>query len=438
MKSIRTTLLFWLTGSLLAGITLTALLTYRQAREEANEIFDYQMQQVAASLPNRPFEPVEPERIPNHNEQIVIQIWDSNGLRIYGSHLHPGLPQWAELGFSTVNTPDGEWRVYGASLDETVVQIAQPLKVRSMLAAGIALRTIAPLLLLFPLMAGLIWLAVRRGLAPILRLTDEIQRRDSRALAPIENQRLPEEIAPLAGALNELLHRLGTAISAQRDFVADAAHELRSPLTALQLQVQLAERANTADERLAAFANLKTGLSRAHHLIQQLLTLARQEPGAFPQILVRIRLDELAASTVTDFALQAAERGIDLGIEHADKISIEGQGDALRILLGNLIDNALRYTPEQGRIDVCVQTFEDHAEISVSDTGPGIPQEELPRVLDRFYRVAGTETEGSGLGLAIVQQIATAHQARLELSNQPTGGLLARVIFPAGSYIIES
>lgn len=430
MRSIRKTLLYWLTGSLAIGIALTAALTYRQARQDANEIFDYQMQQMALSLPSQAFSPLAPERAPDPAENIVIQIWDNNGLRIYGSHIEAGVPQWAELGFSSVHTANGDWRVYGAQLGETVVQIAQPLNVRRLLAASIALRTIAPLLLLFPIMAILTWLAVGRGLAPILRVTKEVQRRDAHALSPLENQNLPAEIAPLVSALNDLLARLDTSIAAQRDFVADAAHELRSPLTALQLQAQLAERASTEEDRQSSFTSLKAGLSRIQHLIQQLLTLARQEPGAFPQNRDPVRLDEIARSAVSDFALQATERGIDLGLEQAEEITLTGHADALRILMGNLIDNALRYTPAPGRIDVLVRRTDQAIELLVNDSGPGIPEEELPRVRDRFYRVAGTETQGSGLGLAIVQQIAVAHGATLELANRPEGGLAARVLFP--------
>ncbi|MBS1156299.1 MAG: two-component sensor histidine kinase [Proteobacteria bacterium] len=430
MKSIRTTLLLWLTGSLAIGIALTAWLTYRQAREEANEIFDYQMQQMAASLPSRAFSPLAPGRAPDPEENIVIQIWDNSGLRIYGSHLEAGVPQWAKLGFSYVRGPNGDWRVYGAQLGETVVQIAQPLSVRRLIAAGIALRTIAPLLLLFPVMALLTWLAVGQGLKPILRVTGEVQRRDANALSPLENQPLPAEIAPLVGALNDLLARLDKSIAAQRDFVADAAHELRTPLTALQLQAQLAERAATEEERRTAFSGLKAGLSRTQHLVQQLLTLARQEPGAFPQAWTAVRLDDMVRNAVSDFALQAADRGLDLGLEQADEITLTGHADALRILLGNLIDNALRYTPAPGRIDVCLRRTVQGIELQVDDSGPGIPEAELPRVRDRFYRVAGTETQGSGLGLAIVQQIAAAHGATLQLANRAEGGLSARVVFP--------
>lgn len=430
MKSIRKTLLIWLMASLAIGIGLTAWLTYRQAREEANDIFDYQMQQIALALPSQAFEPLAPGPMPEPEENIVIQIWDHNGLRIYGSHLEPGIPQWAEIGFSTVRTRSGDWRVFGAQLQGTVVQIAQPLKARRLLAAGIALRTVAPMLLLFPVMALLIWIAVGRGLAPILRVTREVERRDAHALTPLEHSHLPDEIAPLVHALNDLLSRLDHSLATQRAFVADAAHELRSPLTALQLQAQLAERANSEPEQAEAFRALKAGLTRTQHLVHQLLTLARQEPGAFAQKFAPVRLDELARSAVGDFALQATDRNLDLGIEEAEAVMLNGQAEALRILLNNLIDNALRYTPAPGRIDVLVRQTPQGVELRVNDSGPGISDDELPRVRDRFYRVAGTETQGSGLGLAIVQQIATAHDATLHLANREEGGLSAWVVFP--------
>lgn len=430
MKSIRKSLLLWLMSILALGIGLTAWLTYRQAHREANEIFDYQMQQIALSLPRRAFSPLAPDPILDPADNIVIQIWDSNGLRIYGSHLDGVIPPWAELGFSIVKTDGGDWRVFGAQLGETVVQIAQPLQVRSRLAAGIALRTVAPLLLLFPVMALLVWLAVGKGLAPILRVTREVQQRNADTLTPVGQHTLPEEIAPLVRALNDLLARLEQSLSAQRAFVADAAHELRSPLTALQLQTQLVARADNETERQQAIAALQAGLTRTSHTVQQLLTLARQEPGAFTLQNEPVRLDELARTAVADFSIQAQSRGLDLGLEQADSFTLQARPEALRIMLNNLIDNALRYTPAPGRIDVWVRRTSQGAELRVDDSGPGIAEEELLRVRDRFYRVAGTQTEGSGLGLAIVQQIANSHGATLHLANRAEGGLSACVVFP--------
>lgn len=433
MKSIRKTLLWGLWGGLALGIALVAWLTYRQARLEANALFDYQMQQMAAALPEQAFGPLAQGRIPDNDEGIVIQIWDATGVRIYGSNAYQNLPQWAEFGFADVRTADGDWRVFSEFLGTNVVQLAQPQRVRRTIAARTALSTVAPMLLLFPLLGILVWWLVGRGLRPLRRVAVEVGLRGSHALGPVSPARLPEEVAPLVGALNELLARLDVALTAQRDFVADAAHELRTPLAALQLQIQLAERAISDAERQAAFVDLKSGLARASHLVQQLLTLARQEPGAFHQAATTVRLDELARRTVGEFALLAAERGLDLGVAECAAASISGQPEALRILLGNLLDNALRYTPAGGRVDVSLTQEAGKVMLRVVDNGPGIPEAELTRVLDRFYRVPGSQAQGSGLGLAIVQQIVLAHGGRLSLSNCESGGLQVEVVFAAAT-----
>ena len=428
MSSIRRTLLLWLSAGLFASILGAAALVYVQAREEANELFDYQMKQLAASLPRQPFAPMAGARTEESEEDIVIQIWDSSGERIYHSHEHSVLPQRAELGFSNVSSESGTWRIYSALLGDTVVQVAQPNSARRDLAAQLALNTVAPLLLLFPVLGALLWVGVGRGLSTLRRVADDVQSRDAGALTPISEQGLPSEIRPLAHALNDLLSRLGHSMDAQRALVADAAHELRTPLTALKLQAQLAERAVSALEREAAFSDLKEGLERAIHLVHQILTLARQEEGALGQKRERVDLCALARSVVADFALAADVKAIDLGVQAQAPAHVSGDADALRILLNNLVDNALRHTPREGRIDVAIEAADGHASIIVQDTGPGIPDAELARVFDRFYRGTESQTEGSGLGLAIVKQIAVAHGASVELTNIGKG-LRACVIF---------
>jgi two-component system OmpR family sensor kinase len=218
----------------------------------------------------------------------------------------------------------------------------------------------------------------------------------------------------------------------QREFVADAAHELRTPLTALQLQVQLARRARSDEERQAAFADLEAGLKRATHLVQQLLTLARQEPEAADEPPRTVDLAALAAQVVGEYAPLAATRGIDLGLAHADAVSVFGHDASLRALLANLVDNAVRYTPGGGQVDVTVRHDGDRAVLAVRDTGPGVPAEERERVFDRFYRREGTGVDGSGLGLAIVKAIAERHGATIALEDGPGGkGLVVRISLPA-------
>jgi two-component system OmpR family sensor kinase len=433
MRSIRHTLLLWLFAGLSLGMAIAAVLLYFQAREEANQIFDYQMKQLAASLPSQPFAPVFPERGGGGDieRDIVIQMWDGTGVRIYHSHDMPSLPQRAELGFTNVHAGNGAWRVYSVQHGNTVVQVAQPLSARRELAADTALRTVAPLLLLFPFLGILIWVTVGSGLSPVRRVAAEVEARGATALAPIPDADLPQEIRPLTHALNDLLARLDQAIDAQRAFVADAAHELRTPLTALKLQIQLAERAADDGERRAAFAELKQGFERATHLVQQLLTLARQEPGASQRVRRPVDLADIARQALADFAPVAAARRIDLGAGELPVAVVEGDPDALRILLNNLLDNAIRYTPEGGRVDVHLDCAGGAATLAVEDSGPGIPPQELTRVFDRFYRVPGSGVQGSGLGLAIVRQVADAHGARVRLENTGNGLRVSVVFAPA-------
>jgi two-component system, OmpR family, sensor kinase len=434
IPSIRKSLLRWLAVGLSGGILLAGLALYFQVRGEANALFDYQMRQIVASLPRQAFSPMidGSDAGPRLDEQIMIQIWDNTGVVIYHSHSQDFLPLQAELGFTNVRLHSGLWRVYSAQIGNTVVQIAQPQSARNQIAAQMAIKTVTPLLLLFPLLGILIWVAVSRGLAPIKRAAAEVQARDMHALSAIPDAMLPQEIQPLTQALNDLLARLGQAINAQRAFVADAAHELRTPLTALRLQVQLAERATDDIERQAAFGDLKQGLERATRLLQQLLTLARQEPGAFEQAHIALDLGALVHSVISNFALTANAQQVDLGISAETPASVTGNADALRILLNNLIDNALHYSPAGSSIDVSLAQDANGVTLAVEDHGPGIPEADLQRVFDRFYRATDSQSQahGSGLGLAIVKQIADAHHASVSLRN--TGhGLLASVHFPA-------
>lgn len=430
-KSIRSTLLVWLAVGLALLTSAVAVVLYLKARDEANQLFDYQMQQVATAMPSRFLAAAPPEgaspfaSTPN----VVIQIWDPTGVRVYFSHDYADLPQRAVLGFSTIEVRQQQWRVYSAQQGPTVVQIAQPMQVRSAIAARSALKTVAPLLWLVPFLGGLIWLAVGRGLAPIHGVAAQLAARDAGQLAPVADDDLPSEIRPLTQAVNQLFARLEHAATIQRVFVDDAAHELRTPLTALKLQVAVAERAADAATRDTAFAALHAGLDRAARLVQQLLTLARHEPGAVQAAWQRIDLAAIAREAIADLATQAESRGVDLGITRADSLQVTGEPDALRILVSNLIDNALRATPPGGRIDVAVTQQARQACLSVEDTGPGIPEPELARVFDRFYRAAGAPAGGSGLGLAIVRRIAELHHAEVVLAN--TGhGLRATVALP--------
>jgi two-component system OmpR family sensor kinase len=248
-------------------------------------------------------------------------------------------------------------------------------------------------------------------------------------LHPLPDQPLPDEVRPLVSALNDLLVRLGAALGRERAFMLDAAHELRTPLTALHLQMGALTRAGTEAERLEATEQLSAGVQRAIRLVEQMLSLSRQESRAEP-VRAQIALDVLAREVVAELVPVSDAKSIDLGISESQPVSVLGNADAVRTLLRNLVDNAVRYTPPGGRVDVAVQGGERPV-IKVVDTGPGIPSEERSRVFDRFYRRPGTSPPGSGLGLAIVKSIADAHDATLTLDEGPTGvGLTVTVSFP--------
>lgn len=433
MISIRRRLLIWLLLAVLLTSLIAAAGIYGKARDEANALFDYQLKQIALSLSDQEFSQAELLGTLEQEEDydFVIQVWGKDGVRRYYSHAHAVLPEGERQGYQDVNTQDEDWRIFTSYQRDYRVQVAQPMSVRRKLAANLALRTVAPFVLLLPVLGGLIWFVVGRGLRPLEAIVDAVKARNPDSLNPIELSLVPRELAPLVASLNDLLRRLQQAIATQREFVADAAHELRTPLTAVQLQTQLAERAKTEAERADALTNLKGGLKRCVHLVQQLLTLARQESDGENRPMDAVDLHALAQLAVADHALQAEQRGIDLGVFRGEPVTVSADQEALRVLLGNLIDNAVRHTPAGGHIDVSAWTNGSEAILEVSDTGPGIPAEELERVFDRFYRREHAGSTGSGLGLAIVRNIANRHGARIETEGKNSqGGLTIRIVLP--------
>ena len=435
MSSLRARLLAWL----LAGVVLVGAaggwIVYRNALSEADVFFDYHLRQTALILRDQPVEYLLAPQFPPADAayDFVVQVWSLDGVRVYLSRPHAVLPQIITLGFATVATSEGRWRVFGVQALTKVIQVAQPMSVRQQRAAELALQTLKPFALLLPVLALLIWLSVGHALEPLRRLTALVSARRVEALHALPDARLPDEVRPLVGALNDLLARLRAALERERAFMADAAHELRTPLTALHLQMGMLARASGDAERAAAMATLSAGVQRAIHLVEQMLALARQEPRAEAQR-VAVRLDDLAREVVAELVPLADAGGIDLGVSAAQPASVHGDPDALRTLLRNLVDNAVRYTPAGGRVDVSVEEAAADtqvARLTVSDDGPGIPPAERERAFDRFYRRAGTATPGSGLGLSIVRTIAQSHGASITLADGPSGkGLSVTVGFP--------
>ena len=433
MNSIRRTLLVWL----LAGLATIALaasgVTYLAARREVGQLLDLQLKQLAYStriddlLRGR-----QPGLGTRQSPQgvgvteIVTQIWDRDGVLVYWSQPGAGLPVPATQGYSTIRHNGRDWRVYTLVQGTHALQVAQPQDEREAIATQTALRTLVPFLALIPFFGVLIWVGVGRGLEPLDAMSKAVSSRRPDALAPIEEQKLPDELQPLAASLNGLLARLSDALASQRRFTADAAHELRTPLAALTLQLDLARRSASS----AALDDLDAGVARASHVVEQLMTLARAEPESMAQTRTRCDLVALAKDVIVARAALAADKSIDLGLAHETPAVVSGDPEGLRILLSNLVDNALRYTPRGGRIDVSVERDGEGVILCVADTGPGIAAEERERVFDRFYRGEASEGSGSGLGLSIVKRIADAHGATIALDAPASGsGLVVRVRF---------
>ncbi|MGH8200693.1 MAG: ATP-binding protein [Steroidobacteraceae bacterium] len=435
--SLRTSLLVWLLGGVLLVGVGGSLIVYRNALTEADAFFDYHLKETALILRDQPVEYLGPPPIPSNNAayDFVVQVWTLDGELVYESRPHASLPNFATIGFATVSTGSGRWRVYGTESLTKVVQIAQPMSVRRQQAAQLAVRTLTPFALLMPLLGLIVWLAVGHALQPLQRLARAVKARRVNALEPLSDERLPEEVRPLVGSLNDLLGRLTAALDRERAFMADAAHELRTPLTALHLQLGALARAGTEAERTDAMGKLSEGVQRAIRLLEQMLALARQEPRAEP-VRTRFALDELAREVVAELVPLADARQIDLGMSEAQTVFVQGERDAVATLVRNLVDNAVRYTPPGGRVDVSVErsaATAAQALVRVLDNGPGIALEERERVFDRFYRKPGTRSPGSGLGLAIVKAIALAHGAAVTLGQGPNGdGLAVTIAFPQG------
>ena len=287
MRSIRRTLLVWLLLGLAAVAVVASVATYFDTRREIGELFDLQLKQLAYStriddlLRGRQPSVSGPgaDRTAGVSE-IVTQIWDRDGVLVYYSRPGTGLPVPATEGYSNVIQDGHAWRVYTHVEGRHALQVAHALDERREIAAQSALRTLLPLAALIPFLGVLIWYAVGRGLRPLETMSRAVAKRQPDAMAPLPDAGLPDELRPLAGSLNALLARLSDALNAQRRFTADAAHELRTPLAALKLQVELAERAQDAGQRATALAELEDGVDRASHLVEQLLAMARLEPEA--------------------------------------------------------------------------------------------------------------------------------------------------------------
>lgn len=461
MNSIRGSLLRLLVGLLVVLMAIAGWFSYRAGLQEAGEMFDARLVQSTRVLVGLVDEPLGELSTAYPGEPIVLrgwhgqahgvgealafddghayenklafQVWDAQGRLLLRSDSAPTTPLAPrEPGYANVERDGGQWRAFTLrSPRGRWFQSAELSDIRQELAEDIAGGTLLPLLLALPLMVLAIWWSVDRATRALRRLSLEIGERDPERMAPLDPATAPREARGLVDAINGLLGRLDVALTRERRFVADAAHELRTPISALKVHAGNVRDAGDADERIESQRQLADSIGRVERLAAQLLSLSRAENAGGPVARARLSLDALVRTELEDLRPLAERKrqALSLGLDDAQ---VRGDEVALGLLVRNLVENAVRYTPEGGRIDVRTAHAGGVATITVEDSGPGIPEADRDRVFDRFYRILGSGHDGSGLGLAIVREVAATHGGVVTLAASPRlGGLSIGVDLPA-------
>lgn len=442
--SIRTRLLALLLGGVAAVWLAMLAATAIELHEDVHELADARLEQSARTLllldlaRLHLFAETQVEHDDDdhdeHTRHIDFAVWRSDGTLLLRS---PGAPVTAfdaRTGFVEVA---GAW--YSYALDDprrsVQVRVFEPATLRSGLASKLTRRMAQMLLYALPVLALFIWIATSRGLKPLRTVSRAISSLGADNLQPVTLQRVPSEVQPLVDSLNKLLARLSESIDRERSFTADAAHELRTPLAAIKVQAEVALAAQDEVQRSLAIRQVITGVQRTTHLVQQLLLLARLDHpnGSSAQL---VDLGAIAVDSAARFADAATQRGIVFDVDAQPGCTVQGDPTALSSLVDNLLDNAVKYGREQGRVEVRVARDSGGICLSVLDDGPGVAQEDRSRLTDRFYRVAGNRASGSGLGLSIVERIAKRFGASLQIGDgigDGIGGrgLGIRISFPA-------
>lgn len=368
-------------------------------------------------------------------EEPEFQIWDLNNRALLHSLKSPPLnAESLPLGFSDRWINGEKWRLFfnQGSAEQLKLVVAEKYNLRDVLETRITRNSVLIILISYPFISLIIWLIVGKGLESLKRIALEVRNRELSYLEPVNVESVPSEIKPLIDELNELFQRLTDAYARERRFAADAAHELKTPLAALKAQAQVALKARDEKIRSEALKKVVAGVNRSTHVVQQLLILSRMVPEANQGEPVRINLASIAAEVIAELVPEALEKNTEIELDAVEPLSpMMGFPTAIGILVRNLVDNAIRYTPNGSLVKVVVTQNEDNIILQVIDNGPGIPEELRERVFERFFRVLGNKSTGSGLGLGIVQQIATLHSATILLETPPScQGLCVTVKFP--------
>lgn len=453
-RSLRRKLLTWLLLPLLILFFLRAGYNYYYGNRLSDRVYDRLLltlanslaQQIVYDSPNaRPVLPPATPRIllADEYDSIYFAVRNEQGQIVLGEQRMPPAPvdfAAQERSFSDGRIYDRNVRVANLriNMDDRVytLQVAETRTKRSMLSQEFQTGVILPQMLIIVLATIIVWVGIGKSLAPLKRLQAAVSQRSHRDLSPLSGQDVPAEVQPLVHAINELMARLSETLDVQNRFIADAAHQLRTPLAGLKAQIELAQRQRDPAALNDFLPALRTSAERMSRLVGQLLALARNGPEAEPNVPKdRIDLGVLTRDIARAWVPRALDQHIDLGFE-APPVPVFLLGDAARLkdLLDNLLDNAVRYGGPGGQITVAVYAEDDRACLTVTDTGPGIPPEQRERVFERFYSLLGQGVEGSGLGLAIVQEIARMHNGVVAIETGPHGiGARVKVVFEPAS-----
>lgn len=373
----------------------------------------------------------------DNESNISKQLQDMNTFQVWGADskllMHSGnspitpLSNLTSSGLNYDLIHKTSWRtsvLHDKERGYTII-VAQPSQRRQLVANKLTQDSIYILLITYPILGFLIWMIVGKALAPVSRITGQLRHRKAAYLEPVDMRDVPSEVKPLVNELNSLFVRLSDSFEREKRFAGDAAHELRTPLAVMSAQTQVAMRADDPKDRKEALKKLLNGVERSSHIIHQLLTMSRMAPQASLHEATDMDLTQAATDTISDLIQSALNKNIDLGMDAPEHLIIQCNNVAIAILLRNIVDNAIRYTPDGGVVSLDIKgkkiLNKRYAIITVTDTGPGIPEELRERVFERFFRVVGNKAQGSGLGLGIVKQIVALHGGSVEL-NTPAGG----------------
>jgi two-component system OmpR family sensor kinase len=433
VKSLRTQLVVWQVPLFLGTALIAVVCTYYMYGSMVSWFMDSQMQVLAESHTAETVGPPALRPLTDHHVEkggLIVQIWDGHDNLLTSSYPALAVPLQAADGFEEVKLGSQRWRIYSVHTPGRTVQAIQNAEFRVDIINKQALQAGLPIALLIPLSAWVLWFAACRAMRKLETVARAAAAQDENTIVELPTKDIPTEISPLVIAVNRLLTRLRDAFASQRRFVQDAAHELRTPITAMTLQLENLKACPMDAETTRQVAQFEAGLRRTKRLIEQLLRLARQEAPQKADAASNIDLAEFLRELISDLMPCADHRNIDLGMSFGIGATVRANPHELRSLLHNLLDNALRYTPDHSVVDVRLFADGGKVVVEIVDSGPGIPPDLLPRVFDRFFRIEGSDTEGSGLGLAIAKHAAERNRIDLQLDNRiERSGLVARVTF---------